>query len=156
MKKALLVFYSRSGYTRRTMQELSKSFDCDIEEIIDLKNRKGLWGYIISGKDAVTKKESDIKESKYNPSDYDLIVIGTPVWASTMASGVRTYINKNKSKFKNTAVLVTSGGPVDNKIADEISSICGGNMKNSCNICKKEYKDGSWTAKLHEFTKSIK
>lgn len=109
-KKILVVYYSRSGATKKVAENIAAGLKCDIEEIQDTKNRKGIIGLIRSGYEAVTKKTTIIKKTKKNPSNYDIVIVGTPIWASTISSAVRTYILENKSKFKAIAFFCTFSG----------------------------------------------
>ena len=101
--KPLVVFYSRTGTTKKVAESLKKLLKCDSEEILDVKSRKGPIGYLMSGREASMKKLARIKETKKNPSFYDIVLIGTPVWAGTMSTPVRTYISQNKVNFKKVA-----------------------------------------------------
>ena len=46
--KILVVFYSRSGNTRRVAEEIIDALDCDIEELFDTQNLSGALGYLRS------------------------------------------------------------------------------------------------------------
>jgi len=72
-----------------------------MEEIFDTKNRKGIAGFLSAGTDANLRRLSVLQEIKKNPSSYDLIIIGTPVWSSNISTPVRTYISLYKKDFKN-------------------------------------------------------
>lgn len=80
--KTLVVFYSRTGKTRKVAMELATSLGADVEELIDQKNRMGIIGYIKSGRDAIWKKRARLQQTEKDPSAYDLVVLSTPVWAS--------------------------------------------------------------------------
>lgn len=105
--KTLVVFYSRDGHTKKVAEDIAKILNADIDEIIDAKSRKGVIGWIIAGKDAMRKKPTEIGFKK-SPSEYDLVLIGTPVWAFTMTPAVRTYLSLNK--FRKAAFFCTYGG----------------------------------------------
>jgi flavodoxin len=111
--KTLVVFYSRTGTTKRVGEEIAKALKSDVEEIKDLAgNRLGIKGWIISGKESSLKKLPLIKKIERDLSKYDLVIIGTPVWAFTMASPIRTFIKVYKNEFKNVAFFCThEGGP---------------------------------------------
>ena len=94
--KSLVLFYSRTGNTGKIANEIAVKLNSDIEEIFDKKNRKGIFGYLAAAKDAATKKFTQIEEVKKDLSQYDLVIIGTPVWAWGMAPAIRTYLSKNK------------------------------------------------------------
>lgn len=106
--KTLLVYYSRSGITRKVAQALAEALGADVEELIDTKNRKGPLGFVVAGKDAVFKRLVPIEPPKANPADYDLVVIGTPVWANTMASAVRMYLTEKGKAIPRAAVFSTT------------------------------------------------
>ncbi len=60
--KSLVVFYSRTGTTKRVAESISNLLKCDVEEIVDRKNRKGPLGYLKSESDAMSKKLTVIKD----------------------------------------------------------------------------------------------
>jgi len=110
--KALVVYYSRTGNTKFVAEEIAAELGADVEEIVDLKNREGRMGYISAGREAMSNKQTKIAETKRNPADYDLIVIGTPVWAWSPSSAIRTYVGKHDLSGKNVALFLTfDGGP---------------------------------------------
>lgn len=118
--KTLVVFYSRTGNTKIVADKISKILNADIEEIIDKKNRKGILGWLRSGRDSTLKKTAEIEFWK-NPIDYDLVIIGTPIWAFSMAPAIRTYLSENK--FNKIAFFSTSGGSEGEKIFKEMEKI---------------------------------
>ena len=85
-------------------EEIAKILNADSDEIIDKKSRKGIIGWLSSGRDAFKKELTKI-ENKKDPSGYDLVIIGTPIWAGTMTPAVRTYLSNKK--FKTVAFFCT-------------------------------------------------
>ncbi|MFH1248895.1 MAG: NAD(P)H-dependent oxidoreductase [archaeon] len=83
--KTLVVYYSRTGTTKKVASEIASILKCGIEEIIDLKNRSGPIGWINAGRDGMKKILSDISRIKKNPADYDLVIIGTPIWGGNVS-----------------------------------------------------------------------
>ncbi|MHB1207593.1 MAG: flavodoxin family protein, partial [Rhodospirillaceae bacterium] len=90
--KILVVFYSRSGMTRRVAQVLAARLGCDLEEIAEAKGRRGIFGYLRSVREARRKQPAPVAASAFNPSSYDLVIIGTPVWVWSLSSPVRGYL----------------------------------------------------------------
>jgi flavodoxin len=111
--KCLIAFYSRTGTARKVARTVMSaigqqtSFKCDLEELIDPTNRAGTAGYKLSYQEAEKKKEAPIKPTMHDPSSYDLVILGGPVWAYTTASALRTYMVKNAGKVKNAAFFCT-------------------------------------------------
>lgn len=79
--KSLVVYYSRTGKTKFVAETAAAELGSDIEEIVDLKNREGKLGWMSATQDASRGKETEIAPTKKVPNDYDLLIIGTPVWA---------------------------------------------------------------------------
>lgn len=103
----LVVFYSRSGLTKQLGIEIARKLSADFEEIIDKKNRKNFLGFLISGYEAITQKLANIKIPEKDPQNYDLIVICSPVWAGSLSSPVRAYLELYKEKIKKVAFVAT-------------------------------------------------
>jgi flavodoxin len=102
--KRLVTFYSRTGNTRKIGKDITSKLKSNINEIIDEKNRNGFKAYFIGGSEALAGKKTKIRYNK-KPGDYDIVIIGTPVWAGTMTPAVRTYLSDNE--FKKVAFFCT-------------------------------------------------
>jgi flavodoxin len=113
--KTLVVYYSRSGNTRRVAQAIAGALGATLEELQEARDRSGALGYIRSGIDAVRKKAAELMPLTSDPVEFDLVVIGTPVWAFTMAPAVRTYIQQCGGKIKRAAVFCTLGSAGQDK-----------------------------------------
>ena len=105
--KSLVVFYSRTGNTKFVAETIAAELGSDIEEVFDQKNRSGALGWISAGKDATLEKEAHIAPTKRLPAEYDLIVVGTPIWAWKPTPAIRTYLVKNDLSGKRVALFFT-------------------------------------------------
>ncbi len=105
--KILVAFYSRTGNTKKLGKQIAGLLKADVDEIIDKKDRNGIKGWLGAGKDVLFKKPTKIKHEK-NPEKYDLVIVGTPVWAGTMTPAVKEYLFKNS--FNKIAFFCTFGG----------------------------------------------
>ena len=90
-----VVYYSRTGKTKFVAETIAAELGSEIEEIVDLKNREGKLGWMSATQDASSEKETHIAPTKKIPKDYDLLIIGTPVWAFNTTPAIRTYIKNN-------------------------------------------------------------
>ena len=108
--KSLVVYYSRTGNARFVAQTIAAEIGADIEEVIDLKKRSGVLGFLSGGSDARRGKETKIASTTKSPADYDLIIVGTPVWAGRPSPAITTYLKKNDLSGKKVAVFFTQGG----------------------------------------------
>jgi len=53
--KILVIYYSRTGVTKKVAEILKGKLGADLEAIEDKINRRGVFGYIRSGREATLK-----------------------------------------------------------------------------------------------------
>lgn len=155
-KKILVVYYSRTGTTKKIAELLAEKLNSDLEEIKSAKNYRGIWGYLIAGREAMLKKPTDLAPVVKNPADYDLIVIGTPVWAGNVSSPVRTYLMRNKNDSKNIACFCVMGGSGDERTLAEMENIFGQKSIAAFSLLTKEVIENKAEEKIEEFVNKIR
>lgn len=151
--KSLVVYYSRTGTTKKVAQEITKALKSDIEEVIDIKNRKGHLGYLISGRDASMKRLTLIKPMQKDASKYDLVIIGTPVWAWDVTPAIRTYLVQTKIT-KKAAVFCTLGGSGSKTAFKSMKALIKGEVVAELSLKTKEVKNNP-SDKIKEFVEKI-
>ena len=151
--KTLIVYYSRTKVTKKIAEMIQKELNCDGEEITDGDKYKGKIGYMKGGMNASMGRTSDINPVTKNPSDYDLVIIGTPVWASNMAPPVHTYLLKYNSQIKNMASFCTciSGGY--EKTLEKLAEVSGKNQLSTMFLTSKDIENP--TEKIKTFINQI-
>jgi flavodoxin len=153
--KILIVFYSRTGATKKVAEELSKRINCETVEIFDIKNRAGVIGYLMAGRDAMTKKLTEIKPIEKNLVEYDLVVVGTPVWAFTVSTPARTFLENYKKDFKKLAFFCTMGGSGDKGAFTEMEKASHQTPVATLSLTTKEAQQGGFAEKLEKFIEEI-
>ena len=154
--KSLVVYYSRSGNTRFVAEKISQKIGGDIEEIIDKKRRKGPLGFVIGGFDATRGRKTDIAEMKKSPRDYDLIVVGTPMWNKRITPAVRTYLEDNKLSEKRVALFCTNHGSQSERVFKTLKEIMNGCIFVGELAISNAQKDREDTEKkISEWSKSL-
>lgn len=121
--KTLIVYYSRTNTTRQIAEKIQKKLNCDIEEIKDNNEYKGTIGFLKGGFRATTGRGGKMAEISKNPADYDLVIIGTPVWSSNMATPIFTYIEKYHQDINNIACFCTCKGGGYDKALDKMGKV---------------------------------
>ena len=106
--KALIVYFTRSGNSEKVVNKIQESLKGDIELIKEPVSRKGIIGWLKSGSGNSKREVAEIKEPQYDPAEYDLVILASPIWAGTVSSPMRSYMIKNRSKLERTAVFLTN------------------------------------------------
>jgi menaquinone-dependent protoporphyrinogen IX oxidase len=153
--KTLVVYYSKTGVTRKAAVAISRMLGSDIEEIVDLKERRGIMGWLTGGRDSTLKNLTDIKRPKKDPSKYNYVVIGTPVWAWTVTPAVRTYITKRCRHLKKVAFFCTNDGSPGNTFK-EMQVVCKKKPLAALSLSKKDMRSGEYFEKIRKFVSKIK
>lgn len=82
MRDVLCIYYSRTGNTKRVMENIAKEMDAELLALTDGVERSGLRGWLRSGMDAMRKDCPDVLpfETERKLENYRLVIVGTPVW----------------------------------------------------------------------------
>jgi len=125
MMKTLVVYYSLTGATRKVARELARVLKADLDEIESTTSYAGLWGYFRGGRDSWRGHLAPIEPAGVAPGDYDLVVVGGPVWAGHAAPPLRRYIQDHKPEFKKVGFFFTEGGSPPKRAFAELESLVG-------------------------------
>jgi len=154
--KILVAVYSVTGNTLSVAKKIAKELGADLEIIEDNVNRGGIFGFLRSGYEAATKKTLPISESKHNPSDYEITIIGTPIWAGRMSSPVRSYLMRFQECFRQVAFFATSLGGGHEKAFLEMAELIGVKPLAIAEVTSGEIKKGKSAEALKAFLEAIK
>ncbi len=130
--KTAIVYYSMSGNTKyaadKIAAEIKSSSEVDVIRIEpetaypDKGAKKFFWG----GKSAVMGEKPALQPYEFDIEKYDRIIFGTPVWASTFAPPLRTFISENQNvKEKKIAVFACFSGGGAQKAIDKLKKFIG-------------------------------
>jgi len=125
MSRILVVYYSRTGTTRQVGESITAALRSDSEEIVEATGRGGKLGYLRSLFEAMLKVPSRVVAARQDPSNYDLVVIGTPVWAWSVSSPIRTYLAANKPRLSAVALFCTMGGAGSDRAFAQMQELAG-------------------------------
>src|SRR5512134_1660775 len=116
MHRILLVYYSRTGYTRTVAGELVAALDADVDQLDDARDRCGILGYLRCLREALKKRTIQLLPPAYDPANYDVVVLGTPVWAGNISSPLRSYVAAHKGRLEQVAFFCTQRGSGAEKV----------------------------------------
>lgn len=154
--RVLVVFFSRTGTTRRLAGALAGMMSADIEEICDFTERRGALGYLRCVIDSWRKRPAEIVPAGLDPSQYDLVLVGTPVWAGAVSAPVRAYLLQNRSRFRHVGFFCIFGGLGAGTAFDEMRALAGKAPVAQCKVRAAEVQRGAVAASLVLFVSVLK
>jgi len=154
-QKCLVVFYSRTGTTRQVAEAVAEGLGADIEEIVDRKRRGGPLGFVVAGKDARLGRLTDIRPPSRSPGDYELLVVGTPVWAGTMSCAVRTYLTRFRESLPAVAFFLTTGGLGIKGTFRDMAELCGKEPVACLALKQRQVRKGPWREEVERFVREL-
>ncbi len=110
--KKLVVFYSFEGNTRFIAENIAQEIDADLLELRPKKDvkSKGFMKYFWGGRQVVMKATPKLESFDVNPQDYDILFIGTPVWAFSYAPALKSFFEKIHLADKKIAIFCCCQG----------------------------------------------
>jgi len=109
--KNLVIFYSLEGNTAFVAEAISEAIDAEILELKPKKdlNPKSFTRFIIAGMQMIFKIKPALMEFDKNIESYDILFIGTPVWAANFTPSLRTLFSKVNIENKKIALFCCYG-----------------------------------------------
>lgn len=108
--RKLVVFYSFEGNTRFIANIIAEEAEADLLELKPENENmpKGFMKYLWGGKKVYSGERPNLKSFDIDPHDYDLILIGTPVWAWTYTPAINTFLHEYKLNNKKIGLFCCS------------------------------------------------
>ena len=118
--KTLIVYYSYGHHTKDVAEIMKKVLGCDLAEIVPVKPYTGVYQELVDATEnnRETKNTPGIMPLSQKISDYDTIIVGTPVWWYTMAEPVRTFLSQNDLTGKKVMIYATDAGWIGSTFSD--------------------------------------
>lgn len=119
--QAQIIFYSRTGKTSIIAEIIKDTFGYNLQEIIDLKNRSGILGYIGGVIDIWLRPLTEISPSVVDIKDYSLLFIGAPLWGGKFPPAITTFFSSAHFSGKKVVLFATCGSRMKQTLFDEYS-----------------------------------
>lgn len=155
MKKTLIAFYSRTGHTRQVAHAISRRCDAHLEDI-QLTDELGGWrGYLRSALGAIQQHQPALGPLEHDVGDYEIVVLGTPVWAFHVCSPIRSYLTRVQDSLHNVAFFCTMGGSGAQGVFTELGALARRAPIATLALTAREIDGNHYAAKLARFTERI-
>lgn len=141
--KKLIVYFSYTGNTRMIANKIKEKLDCDILEIETVKPYSKDYDTVVNDEQnsEASNHLPEIKQINIDLSDYDTIILGTPVWWYRPCPAIRTFLTENDLDGKTIIPFATNAGWLG-RTFNEIKKLCpNSRIENEMNIVFESYSD---------------
>ena len=108
--KAAVIYYSRSGITKKIAEKVQAKFGADMFFVEPEKAYGNMASAILRViREKAGKKTPALKTEAMDFSAYDTVFVGFPVWAATMPDFFREYLGRADLAGKRVIPFVTAG-----------------------------------------------
>ena len=109
--KKLVIFYSLEGNTTFVAEAIAEATDAEILELKPKKdlNPKSFTRFIIAGIQIIFKIKPALMEFDKDIDNYDILFIGTPVWAANFTPSLRSLFSNVIIENKKIALFCCYG-----------------------------------------------
>ena len=126
--KILVVYYSLTGKTESVARAIADASDGQLYKITVAKS------YPSDSKARRAELEKEIENNylpplvaaNVNPENYDIIFLGSPVWANHISQPVKAFLAQYNLTGKRVIPFVTHSGGGRGKSFDDVASLCTG------------------------------
>lgn len=144
--KSLITYFSFTGHSEKVAKIfaniLQEKGQADIQRLIPQTEIKN---FFLQGHAAIRKMRAVLGENiKFNVSDYDLIVLGSPIWAFHSTPAINAYLDQVTGlKGKKVILFLTTGGKIGVcKCFEKIEKIL--REKGAVNVMRIGITDKQW------------
>lgn len=127
--KAAIIYYSLEGNTELIARLFAKYTKSDLIPLHPKKEiKKGFMKYFWGGKSVVFNEKPELVNPPIPLDNYDTVFIGTPIWASTFAPPIHTFLTQYKIENKNIILFACHAGGGADKCFDKFKKNLNGNV----------------------------
>lgn len=134
--KSLIVYYSYQQNTKKIAELIQEKIGGDILRIDTLTPYDGDYNSVVSqGQDEVNRGYCpELKPIDADLSQYDTIILGSPVWWYTFAPAMHTFLKSQNWNGKTVYPFATNGGWIGHTFKDFKEACVGADVKSGMNI----------------------
>ncbi len=123
--KSIIIYYSYGGNTRKVAEKIQKILGADAAEIKTVKPYIGSYNDVVEQgqREIDSGFMPEIQPLKVDLSQYDTVILGTPVWWYTFAPAMKTFLSSTDLSGKKVYPFATNGGWIGHTFKD-FARIC--------------------------------
>lgn len=156
MSRYLVGYYSWTGKTAKIAKVIAEHLSADLEEIHDVKPRRGPFAFAATAFGSVFKRSAPILPPTKSVAEYDVVILGCPVWASNIATPMRAYILRERPSIKRVGLFCTLGGNGGKAVLSQMAALCGRAPQAELIVEQSALVSGTWRGLTETFAQQIR
>ena len=110
--KTVVVYFSLENNTKYLADYIAKELNAKVIRLFPVKEyptgkvSKYFWG----GKSVTFGERPKLETYQFNANDYDLVILGTPIWEGTFTPPLRTFLKQVSMTGKKVAFFASCSG----------------------------------------------
>lgn len=153
----LILYYSRTGTTETVAKALAEALSADCRKISCPRYTGGWLRYLRAGYDSVNGRLPPVDCTPFEAADYDLLILGTPIWTSYPATPLRRFLTDAPPLPDRVALLLTHGGhSPPEKAVKMLSDLLPVPPEAKLAIPQDAVKNGSYLAPVQSYAEQLR
>jgi menaquinone-dependent protoporphyrinogen IX oxidase len=151
--KTLIIYHSLTGNTQACCNALQSALGADAVEVQDLIDRSGSWGFFKTAIGSLLGNHTSIEPEKLDLTNYQNIILGSPIWTGKLSMAIRTFIDRNRVDGKKVLIFTTTNAFEKEEYKEKSKNLvrkAGGDVVGYYQILAKEELDGEKTDRTKE------
>ncbi len=126
MGRYLVVYFSWTGNTEQVAEALAETLDADLEPIRETHERAaGPLAHVRATLGAALGWGAPVAPTRHRVADYDVVVIGCPVWANSPPPPLRAWLARERAALKRIALFCTTAHAGGERCLEKVAAIAG-------------------------------
>jgi flavodoxin len=152
--RILIIYYSLNGKTKKIADILASKFNADIERIRDRRPRRGIIGNLRNLYQTLFSKRGKIHYVTADPDQYELTILGAPIWMMKLAAPMRSYIFREGQRFNKVAFFCTENTYGASGVFKTMQILCAKYPIAVLEVTKADIKSTQMNQKIDTFVSS--
>lgn len=155
--KSIVIYYSYGGNTRRVAEQIGKAICADQIQIRTVKPYTGSYDQVVEqGQREVNSGFlPEIQPVEVDLSQYDTVILGTPVWWYTFAPAMNSFLHSVDLSGKTVFPFATNGGWIGHTFRDFAKGCHGASVQAGLNVRFNEDRQITPDADIEKWIRQI-
>lgn len=154
--RTLILYYSRTGTTATLAKAIAAKTQSATLAIKCERYRPGALRYLLAGYNSVRGRLPEIDLPIHDFREYDIVVLGSPIWTSYPSLPLRTFLSQKPPLPQRVALFLTCGGhSPPQKAIEFVSEKLPGPLETSLVVREDDIRRGDFSKDVDLFASQI-